>query len=172
MIRLGISLFFKRKNERNKTCACLYQKRIAEAREEYRPVAARGAISYFLVSEFSSVNCMYHTSLAQFADVYDRSIDNSERAAMPAKRISNIVDYLTRELHDYVSRGLFEEHKLTFSLLLAIKILQQEGRVDPRALNTFCKGGKALDITQVSRWRWRWRWIYIFSKMVCGRGDD
>lgn len=129
----------------------VYQKRIAEAREEYRPVAARGAISYFLVSEFSSVNCMYHTSLAQFAEVYDRSIDNSERAAMPAKRISNIVDYLTRELHDYVSRGLFEEHKLTFSLLLAIKILQQEGRVDPRALNTFCKGGKALDITQVGR---------------------
>lgn len=45
---------------------------IDEKREQYRPVATRGAVIYFTVVDLSLVNVMYQTSLDQFRMHFDR----------------------------------------------------------------------------------------------------
>lgn len=125
--------------------------RITEACEEYRAVAHRATIIYFLISEFSVVNVMYQISLAQFKELYLKAIDLSEKAALTKKRIDNIITYMTYMMYRYVQRGLFEKHKLTFSLMMTNKILISEGSVTALGLDIFLKGGGSLDIASVKK---------------------
>lgn len=126
-------------------------KKINEACEEYRPVAHRATLVYFLIAEFSVVNCMYQTSLNQFNQLYELAIDNSEKATLPSKRINNIIDYMTYEIYLYIQRGLFERHKIIFALMLASKVLSSAGKVKAEEIDIFLKGGGALDINSVRK---------------------
>lgn len=60
---------------------------INEKREQYRPVAIRGAALYFTMIEVALMNWMYNSSLEQFLNLFNDSIDNSERAQNPTKRV-------------------------------------------------------------------------------------
>ena len=48
---------------------------IATAREAYRPVASRGSLMYFLIDTLSSLDRVYHFSMANFLAILDKGID-------------------------------------------------------------------------------------------------
>ena len=125
--------------------------KITEACEEYRPVAHRATLIYFLIAEFATCNVMYQTSLKQFNQLYELAIDNAEQAKMPAKRIANIISHMTYSIYLYIQRGLFERHKLTFALMMTNKILVSSGELGPELVSVFLKGGGSLDIKSVAR---------------------
>ena len=53
---------------------------------------ARAAL-YFTILEVALVNWMYNSSLEQFLKLFIEAIDLSEKAALPSKRVENIIKF-------------------------------------------------------------------------------
>jgi len=120
-------------------------KEINEKRENFRPVAARGAVLYFCVVEMTAVNWMYNTSLQQFLDLFDYGIDFSPKAQLPKERVNNIIIWMNRKVYRYINRGLFERDKITFKLLMASKILIKAGTLTSADVGLLLKAGGGID---------------------------
>ena len=93
-----------------------------------------------------SPSAVYMVSLQQFLELHDFSVNNSENAPIVAKRIVNIIAYMTNYVTRYMHRGLFERHKKIWTLMLAMKIETVADKLSPAYIGNLLKGGGALDI--------------------------
>ncbi|XP_076639069.1 dynein axonemal heavy chain 1 isoform X1 [Colletes latitarsis] len=142
-------------NEKLKVSA-LTEKKITLAREEFRAVASRGSILYFLIVEMSNVNVMYQNSLRQFLTIFDNSITKSVKSPITNERINIILRHLTYEVWAFTLRSLYERHKSLFTLMLAMKIDCHRGAISHAEFNAFIKGGASLDLNAVASKPFRW----------------
>lgn len=100
---------------------------INKKREQYRPVATRGSVLYFVVVALTQINCMYQNSLDQFDKWFHHSLKTAEQANNQLKRVENLKEHLTLNVYRQINQGLFEVDKLTFKLMIALRIMQAEG---------------------------------------------
>lgn len=87
-------------------------------------------------------------SLEWFINLFEMAIDKAAKAHVLEDRLRNLSDCFTTMLYKNVCRSLFEKHKLLFSFLLSIKIMQGEERMDGEELRFFLQGATSLDLAE------------------------
>ncbi|KAG8573239.1 hypothetical protein GDO81_012334 [Engystomops pustulosus] len=109
--------------------------KINEAREHYRPAAARASLLYFVMSDLSKINSMYQFSLKAFNVVFHKAIARAEPSEDVKERVSSLTECITYSAYLYTSQGLFEKDKLTFLSQIAFQILIKSKEIDSLELD-------------------------------------
>jgi dynein heavy chain len=98
---------------------------IATAREVYRTQASEGAMLYFMLTKLCSIEHMYQYSLDSFVTFFFKSIDKSPPGKEVKERVANLTATLRMTIFTWVSRGLFERHKLIFMSQLCFNLMRR-----------------------------------------------
>jgi dynein heavy chain len=132
------------------------RKAIETKREQYRPVAERGAVLYFSIVDMSHVNVMYQVSLKQFLELFSRGMTEADKSSLLNKRVENIIETMTYITYRYINRGLYEQDRLIFVFILTMKILITANLIQQSEFDIFLQGGAALDINSVQAKPFSW----------------
>ncbi|XP_037090995.1 dynein heavy chain 10, axonemal-like [Pollicipes pollicipes] len=124
---------------------------IDRLRDGFRPVARRGALLFFVLSDMATVNSMYQYSLAAYLQVFSYSLKKSMPDTVLAKRLKNIIDTLTENVYDYGCTGIFERHKLLFSLQITVTLQRSEQLVVQPEVDFFIKGNVSVEKTSLAK---------------------
>jgi dynein heavy chain len=98
---------------------------INKLREVYRRVAAEGAMLYFLLIQLCVVHPMYQYSLDSFQTFFFKAIDKTEQFEEEEQRVLALRELIRLTVYSWVSRGLFERHKLIFMSQMTFRLMEK-----------------------------------------------
>ncbi|CAH1732929.1 unnamed protein product [Aphis gossypii] len=127
--------------------AKITSEKIDEAREHYRPAAARASLLYFILNELNTINLVYQFSLKAFSVVFNNAIEKAVPAESVSSRVNNLIDCITYFVFVYTSRGLFECDKLIFASQMTFQILLMSEEIAPQELDFFLRFPTAQHIS-------------------------
>lgn len=158
------------------------EKMIDETREAYRPVAFRASLLFFTIIDLAAINDMYQYSLQWFSGLFGASVNNSTKTkeGQVQQRIENLNNHFTLSLYENICRSLFEVNKLMFSLVLCVKILFGDKKMDADEWRFFLAGptGQIDVVPNPTTWlgelEWgtMWKQLFAMSKLKSLEGFD
>ncbi|XP_037101848.1 dynein heavy chain 6, axonemal [Syngnathus acus] len=118
---------------------------INNAREGYRSVATRGSVLFFVVASLSEIDPMYQFSLKYFKQLFNTTIEASEKSDVLEERLQILLDQILLNSYINVSRGLFEQHKLIYSFMLCVEILKHCGEISEAEWQNFIRSTAGME---------------------------
>uniref|UniRef100_A0A803SVB7 Dynein axonemal heavy chain 17 n=1 Tax=Anolis carolinensis TaxID=28377 RepID=A0A803SVB7_ANOCA len=109
--------------------------KINEAREHYRPAAARASLLYFIMNELNTIHPMYQFSLKAFSAVFQKAVARATPDENLPERVANLIDSITSSVFQYTTRGLFECDKLTYMTQVTFQILLMNKEINAMELD-------------------------------------
>ena len=113
---------------------------INENRENYRGVARRGSVLYFVIADLALIDPMYQYSLEFFGRLFNRRLDKSEKSEVLEDRLNILFKDITESFYLNICRGLFEKDKLLYSFLNTASILRRNGDITPEEWGSYLRG--------------------------------
>ncbi len=134
--------------ERKIRDAQLVEAQINTVREQYRTVATRGAVLYFVLADLAKVNYMYQFSFAFLKQLFTGAIGQAALSIPPNAdmelRRQKMAAAVTESVYIHVCRGIFEAHKLLFAFLVASSIGLHTGLFSQQEVALFCRDPAVL----------------------------
>lgn len=131
-------------------------KGIEASRKLQEPVSLRVSRLFFVLTELININDMYQYSLDFFINIFQNvlySAKEMELGNLKEKQVYWIEEFTSR-LFKQVSWSLFEDHKLLFSFLLTLKIMDEkmldangQGGIDKAELRFMMAGSTKVTAT-------------------------
>mmetsp|Transcript_1422 Transcript_1422/g.4304 ORF Transcript_1422/g.4304 Transcript_1422/m.4304 type:complete len:1452 (+) Transcript_1422:2-4357(+) len=121
---------------------------IDAACKEYTQVATCGSITYFVIADLANINPMYQFSLFYFARLFNKCIDMAEKSDEIDMRLQMLQASIMSNIFLNICRGLFEDDKLTFSLILATSFQRHMKEINPAEWSLLLRGMGLLDTSQ------------------------
>jgi dynein heavy chain len=114
--------------------------------EDYRAVAKRGALLYFVIADLAIIDPMYQYSLQFFVTLFKQSMDRAPSSDSVPERVKLMINVITQDVYTQVCRGLFEKDKKLFSFLIAVQIMRLElATISPEEWAFFLTKGTFID---------------------------
>lgn len=128
------------------------QQGIDKEREEYRPVALRGALLFFAANDMAPLCSIYHFSLPSFLKLFTDAVRNAENVMSRQSRVPAIVASATKAISDFSRLIYFSMHFEVFKLMTALKVAQHEHKtIQQDQIFALTKAGQHVQLFQVSR---------------------
>lgn len=138
---------------RSKNESALLEERLAKAeidqenlekiRNLYKDAARRVSNLFFILGELANIEYMYQFSMEFHINLYHQAISNAARE-QKNYRINAITQNFTTLFYENINRSLLEHHKLIFSFLIVLRIMQYEtNKASANEIRFFMLGGTA-----------------------------
>ncbi|KXS10801.1 hypothetical protein M427DRAFT_103173 [Gonapodya prolifera JEL478] len=121
--------------------------KINETREQYRPVAARASLLYFLLNDLWKIHPMYQFSLGAYKVVFLNAIHRADQSEDIKERVIALIDCITYMVYQYTTRGLFERDKLIFMAQMTFQILVASGDIDLQEMDFLLRAPQVPNLT-------------------------
>lgn len=115
-------------------------KMINENRENYRGVARRGSVLYFVVSDLALMDPMYQYSLEYFTKLFNKRLEKSAASEDLDERLNILLEDMTLSIYINICRGLFERDKLLYSFLNVASIFKRSNDIKDEEWSCYLRG--------------------------------
>merc|ERR1719253_441238 len=124
----------------NKTAA-----EMEKTRNLYEKVARRGSILYFTMQGMPAIMDMYEYSLNSYLGVFDTALREVKPDRIVDNRLKNLREKMTQIMYEYTCMGIFECHKLLFSMQMCTMIMTGDHELIPHEFDFYMKGNSSLE---------------------------
>ena len=139
---------------------------VNEAREVYRGVSVEASMLYFMLLKLCLIDHMYQYSLDSYTQFFLKALDKADPSEMQETRVNNLIKSLRWVIYTWVSRGLFEKHKLIFLSqicfgLMSKGLLGDDTGYSPEAMNYLVRGSRKSEEESPLEWLPESSWATI-----------